>query len=542
MLDIVIANTNQTVHVPEGTSIRQLLEASGIPNSESIVAATMNNLPVGLNTCLFMNKTIRFIDRNCTDGKMIYMNSLVLVLNKAVNDTIPGATLRVEHSISDGFFCIVSKNGEHINEAVIASLRQRMAEIIEADKPILHISTPTKDAIKLFSDKGLNSVSDILKYRKNFYTTYYAIDSVLDYFPGTLVISTGYLKKFDLQPYYDGMLLQDSAQITPMPKLYQTYKNNWSLEQKARLTNIADINAISTDQLQILIKISEALHEKNIVRIADKVTNNPKIRVVLVAGPSSSGKTTFSKRLSVQIAASGVRPIPLSLDNYFVNRADTPIDENGEHDFESLYSLDLERFYTDIQALIKGEEVETPVYNFETGKRNEKGIQMKLNSNEVLIIEGLHAINPELTKSLPQEALIKVFVSALNTLSLNNHNCIPADDTRLLRRIIRDYKYRCYSAEDTILRWPSVRRGEKKWIEPFQESVDEIFNSSLLFELAAIRRQAEPILLEVPHYSDAYPVAHRLLRLLNFIKPIPFSSIPATSLLREFLGGSGFKY
>ncbi|MBQ1851459.1 MAG: nucleoside kinase [Paludibacteraceae bacterium] len=542
MLDIIIANTKKTVQVQEGTTLLEILESSNIENKGNIVGATMNNRPAGLKTRLYMNRTIRFIEASDTDGKMIYLNSLVLVLNKAISDILPGGKLRVEHSISDGFLCLITKDNAPVSTDVVTKLRSKMQEIIDADKPIRQISTPTTHAIKLFTERGLDSIANILKYRKNFYTTYFSLGDTVDFFIGTLVPSTGYLKKFNLQPYYDGILLQGSADITLMPKLYQTYKNNWSLERKARLTNIADLNSINIDQQSILIKISEALHEKNIVRIADKITGNPTIRVVLIAGPSSSGKTTFSKRLSVQIAASGIKPIALSLDNYFINRADTPLDENGEHDFETLYSLDLDRFHTDLKNLIEGYEVETPIYNFETGRRELKGVTMKLGENEVLVIEGIHAINPELTKTLPQETLFKVFVSALNTLSFNDHNCIPADDTRLLRRIIRDYKYRKYSAEDTILRWPSVRRGEKKWIEPFQESVDEMFNSSLLFELAVVRHQAETLLLDVPHYSDAYPVAHRLLRLLTFIKPISFDNIPAISLLREFLGGSGFKY
>lgn len=541
MIEIIIANNGKHVMVDEGITLLQLKECADIESEKQIVGATINNVPFSLCSKIYANRTIRFLDIKESAGNLIYMNSLVMVLNKAISEVLPKSKLRVEHSISDGYFCRL-KDETQPDEATISKLKAKMSEIIAADMPITPIVAPTTDAVKMFAKSGQTDISDILKYRKNFYCTYFNLCGTSDFYLSGIVPSTGYLKKFDLQPYYDGMLLQGVHPLILMPKLYQTYKNNWSLEQKARLTNIADINSIKNDDLKTLINITEALHEKNIVRISDKITSNPKIRVVLIAGPSSSGKTTFSKRLSVQLAASGVKPVALSLDNYFINRESTPLDENGEHDFETIYALDLERFYSDLQKIINGEEVETPVYNFETGERNAKGIKIKLDKSEVLIIEGIHALNPLLLKGLPQDVLFKILVSALNTLSFNDHNCIQADDTRLLRRIVRDYKYRTYSAEATILRWPSVRRGEKKWIEPFQENADEMFNSSLLFELAAIRRQAEPMLREVPHYSDAYPVAYRLIKLLGFIKPIPFGNIPATSLLREFLGGSGFKY
>ncbi|HPG55049.1 MAG TPA: nucleoside kinase, partial [Candidatus Enterocola sp.] len=303
-----------------------------------------------------------------------------------------------------------------------------------------------------------------------------------------------------------------------------------------------DVNSIKRSDLNILIKVTEALHEKKIVQIADKIAHNQNIRVILVAGPSSSGKTTFSKRLSVQLAASGIIPEALSLDNYFINRESTPIDENGEHDFESIHALDLPYLNSQLEQLINGKEVETPIYNFETGKREAKGKKMQIKDGQVLVIEGIHGLNPELTKTIPDETKFKIYVSALTTLSGNDHNWIPTSDTRILRRIIRDHKYRSYSAENTILRWPSVRRGENKWIFPYQENADAMFNSSLLFELSAIKKQAEPILMEVGQNSNAYPEARRLLNLLQFFTPISYNDIPATSLLREFLGGSGFRY
>ncbi len=556
MIEVIIKNLNKTVTVKEGTTLAELKDmaypiGSGVKGQGSgVIGATLNNVASGLATPLFQNKTVKFVTVADQEGRDIYLNSLTLVLSKAVSDTIRNGSFIIEHSISGGYFVRIF-HGQHVATRLKGEIvKRKMAQIIDADIPFQSFSKPTPDVVKLMEEKGNMQAANLLKFRKSYYTTYYQLDKTVDYVVTGTVPSTSYLKVFDLQPYYDGWLLQipDAKKtdvVTPftlMPRLYNTYKNNWGLEHKARLTGIAELNNITEDNVPLMIMLSEALHEKNIVRISDKITSNSKIKVVLIAGPSSSGKTTFSKRLSVQLATSGVKPVPLSLDNYFVNRNMNPIDENGQLDFESLYSLDLNKFYADLEGLIKGEMVETPVYNFETGLRNETHVPMKLNDSEVLVIEGTHALNPELTKALPQKALFKIFVSALNTMSLNDHICIAADDTRLLRRIIRDYKYRGYSAEDTILRWPSVRRGEFKWIDPFMEEADEMFNSTLLFELAATSRQALPLLLEVPHYSDAYPIANRLRTMLRFIKPINFNNIPSTSLLREFLGGSGFKY
>ncbi|MCQ2351470.1 MAG: nucleoside kinase [Paludibacteraceae bacterium] len=550
MIEVVVKNLGKTLNLAEGTSLAELRDMLYPHNKYSIIGATVNNVASGLSTKLFQNKTVRFVTVADPEGREIYLNSLTLVLGKAVSDTIKHGSFIIEHSISNGYFVRIFDGPIAVLHVTGNIIKKKMRQIIENDIPFQSFSKPTVEVVKLMEDRGNTAAANLLKFRKSFYTTYYKLDETVDYVVTGTVPSTSYLKVFDLQPYNDGWLLQlpdpkseDTVMpLVDMPRLYNTYKNNWSLEHKARLTGIAELNNISKDNLPVMIMISEARHEKNIVRISDKITSDSKIKVVLIAGPSSSGKTTFSKRLSVQLAASGVKPVPLSLDNYFVNRNMNPIDENGQLDFESLYSLDLPKFYADLEGLIKGECVNTPVYNFETGLRNETPVPLKLNDSEVLIIEGTHALNPELTKTLPEKALFKIFVSALNTMSLNDHICIPADDTRLLRRIIRDFKYRGYSAEDTILRWPSVRRGEVKWIDPFQEEADEMFNSSLLFELAATSRQAIPLLMEVPHYSDAYPIAYRLRTMLRFIQPINFNDIPATSLLREFLGGSGFKY
>lgn len=545
MIDIILTNTGKTLQVEPGTTLMQINKSLELDGKVRMLAATINNVPHPLSTPLYQNSTVNFIAENTGLGRRIYFNSLVMVLYKTIQEVLPGGSLVVEHSISNGYFCQITQNGESIDNTTLSRLKAWMREIIDSDIPFIPHTVPTVQAQKLFG-------TSILNYKRHFYSTYWSLDNTIFYSPSCMAPSTKYLKVFDIQPYYDGFLImlpsysgENPEAINPLvllPKLYNTYKDTWGLEYKTKLTSVEGINRLKRDEIQQLIQVTEALHEKKIVRIADKITNNPDVKVVLIAGPSSSGKTTFSKRLSVQLLASGVKPVALSLDNYFINRDTTPLDENGEHDFETLYALDLERFSSDLEGLITGNEVETPIYNFETGKREAKGVKYSIKSGEVLVIEGIHALNPELTKQLPSKTLFKVFVSALNTMSLDNHHCIPADDTRLLRRIIRDYKYRGYSAEATILRWPSVRRGEKKWIEPYQENADEMFNSSLLFELAAIRRQAEPILREVPHYSDAYTAAYRIIEMLNFIRPISFNDIPATSLLREFLGGSGFKY
>jgi len=549
MIEIICNKKSYSVN--EGTTLIELIDIVEAANKKNIVGALVNNVPKWLYSPLYKNSTIKFVTPSNSFGHRIYLDSLTLILAKAINSTISNGYFIIEHSISNGYFLRIFDKKGAIGASVVNVIKEKMEQIIASNISFRSYTKPTPEVVEIMKQHGNNTASGILKYNKNFYTTYFELDGVIDYFLCGVVPSTLYVKNFDITPYYDGFLLRLPAignsndEISPvvdMPKLYNTYKENWSIEHKARLSSISDLNKLNRDDARMLIQVTEAIHEKKIVRIADRVLSNKSIKVVLIAGPSSSGKTTFSKRLSTQFLASGVTPIALSLDNYFVNREMNPVDENGELDFESLYSLDLKRFYTDLERLIRGEKVETPIYDFETGKRSLKTIPMQIIGDEILVIEGTHALNPELTKTLPKEALFKIFVSALNTLSFNDHVCIPADDTRLLRRIIRDYKYRGYSAESTILRWPSVRRGEIKWIEPFQEEADAMFSSTLLFELAAVARQATPILMEVPHYSDAYPVANRLTELLSFINKIKFDDIPQTSLLREFLGGSGFRY
>jgi len=547
---IEVLYKNKKFEVPEGISLQQLQKiVAGEVNG--VIGALVNNVPTGLSVQLYQNKSVDFLTLDDQFGRRIYLNSLILLFYKALTDISGDYDFIMEHAISNGYFIhITDRAGIDVTGIDSTLVKGKMMELVERDLPFRAFQQPTTEVVKLLSKGGNKSAADLMKYRKTFYTSYFQLGDNVEFFNYGTVPSTGYLKVFEVSPYHDGLLLRlpvgsGSAEITPMvdmPKLYNTYKNNWTLEHKAGMTQISEMNGIPAEDLPTFITISEAIHEKNIVRIADKIIDKKTVKVVLIAGPSSSGKTTFSKRLSVQLAASGVNPTALSLDNYFVDREKNPKDENGQLDFESLYSLDLQRLGSDLERIIKGEEVQTPIYDFITGSRSDKTIPICLGKNDVLVIEGTHGLNPELSKGLEDKYLFKIFVSALNTMSLSQHICIPADETRLLRRIIRDYKYRGYSAEDTIMRWPSVRRGEAKWIEPYQEEADDVFNSSLLFELAAVARQAMPMLMEVPHYSPAYPVAHRLRSMLRFIRPIRYSDIPSTSLLREFLGGSGFRY
>ena len=424
-----------------------------------------------------------------------------------------------------------------------------MKEIVKADIKFQRELIPTNKAVELFKKVGMNEKADLLSCSKRLYANVDILDGTVNSFFFDLVPSTSYLKLFDVSPIFNGFLLRVPKQadtstledIVPMDKIFEIFQEYIDWNKIVGLEDLPELNAINKEQRAALIKVTEALHEKKISKIAERIANNPKVKIILVSGPSSSGKTTFSKRLSVQLAACKLRPIALSLDNYYLTHDKTPLDEFGELDFESLYALDLPLFNEQLQALLRGEEVQTPKFNFETEKR-ELGQKIKLNENDVLVIEGIHGLNPELTASIPDEKKFKVYVSALTTLSLGPRNWLSTSDTRLLRRCIRDHKYRNYPAEKTILRWPSVRRGESKWIFPYQENADEMFNSSLLYEISSIKKQAEPILTEVPQDSDAYPTAKRLLNLLQFFTPIPYNEVPNTSLLREFLGGSSFRY
>ena len=548
-IKIICKNNGQSITAPIGTTLNEALLLLQVQTKSPIVGALVNNKPTCLHMGLYKNKTIEFIEQNTSIGKRIYVRSLVFLLHKAIEDTYPGARFRVEYAISNGYYCTIEIDKQRISMEQLKTIKERALQLVAENLEFELIYQPRKQTIDSFSNQNKHGVSNLLQYKKSYYTYHYRLGNLDDYYADLLVPSTKYLTTFDICPYFDGFLLRvpkktDHTQledIVQQRKTYEIYKEHVNWCNLIGMKNITDLNALTKEKRSTYIKVSEALHEKKIAKIAEQIIEKKTARIVLLAGPSSSGKTPTSKRLSVQLAASGVRPLTLSLDNYYLTHDKTPLDEFGELDFESLYALDLPLLNQQLQQLIAGETITPPIFNFKTEQR-EWGKPMQLKENEILVIEGIHGLNPELTASISDDLKFKVYASALTALSLNDHNWISASDTRLLRRIIRDYKYRNYPADKTIERWPSVRRGEDKWIFPYQENADAMFNSSLLFELASIKRQAEPILNEVPEDSDSYPEACRLLQLLEFVVAIPYGEIPQTSLLREFLGGSGFHY
>ena len=548
-IEIICKNNGEKISAPMGVSLEELLLLFRIENPKSILAALVNNKPMPLKSQIFANKTVEFIDYSSNIGRDIYVRSVAFMLNKVLQDLFENTEFRIEHSVPSGYYCTIKSNGKNISSEELEKLLSEARKMVQQDLTFEMLYHPKQEVIEEFRKIGNNAVADLLGYSKFYYAHYYKLGDTIDYYHSLLAPSTSYLKLFDVSPIFNGFLLRVPKQadtstledIVPMDKIFEIFQEYIDWNKIVGLEDLPELNAINKEQRAALIKVTEALHEKKISKIAERIAENPKVKIILVSGPSSSGKTTFSKRLSVQLAACKLRPIALSLDNYYLTHDKTPLDEFGELDFESLYALDLPLFNEQLQAMLRGEEVQTPKFNFETEKR-ELGPKIKLNENDVLVIEGIHGLNPELTASIPDEKKFKVYVSALTTLSLGPRNWLSTSDTRLLRRCIRDHKYRNYPAEKTIMRWPSVRRGESKWIFPYQENADEMFNSSLLYEISSIKKQAEPILTEVPQDSNAYPTAKRLLNLLQFFTPIPYNEVPNTSLLREFLGGSSFRY
>ena len=551
-ITIYCKNNNTYKDVPIGSSLLDIYTAVGAPLRYRPMNAQVNNKTESLNFRCWQPKDIEFIDYTQLSGLRTYVRSLCHIFSKAVYDIWPTATLNLEHPVSKGYYCVIH-NGKNIDLETIEKIKKRMWELIDADLPFLHKSVRTVDAAVLFRERGMNDKARLIETAGLPYTSYYELEGYINFFYGCLTPSTGYIQLFDLEPYMDGVLLRIPKQTDPMElqpvikqdKMFEAYKEHLTLQRTVGLDNVGDLNlAIEKGRSQDIILVSEAMQEKQVAKIAEKIADGYKegIRIVLISGPSSSGKTTFCKRLQVQLTTNLLHPVGISLDDYFLNREDTPKDEHGEYDFESLYALDLPYFNKDLKKLLYGEEIELPSFNFESGRRIFKGKKLKLRENSILVIEGIHALNPELTEFIDDKYKYRVYVSVLTSISLDNHNWIPTTDNRLLRRIIRDYRFRGYSAEDTINRWPSVRRGEDKWIFPYQENADAMFNSAMLYELAALRKFAEPILAQVPESSKANAEAYRLLRFLRYFNYIPTEELPGTSLLREFLGGGSFKY
>ena len=549
---IYCKNNNTYKEVPIGSSLLDIYEAVGSPLPHRPMNALVNNRTESLNFVCWQPKDVEFVDYTSLSGLRTYVRSLCHIFSKAVHDIWPNATLNLEHPVSNGYYAVVH-NGKEVNAELVEKIKQRMQELIDADLPFKHKSMRTEEATVMFRHLGLNDKARLIETSGMLYTSYYELDGYVNFFYGCLTPSTGYIHLFDLVPYMDGVLLRipeqkDPSTLRPVikqDKMFHAYKEHLMLQRAVGLENVGDLNlAISKGHSQDLILVSEAMQEKQVAKIAEEIANRYQegVRIVLISGPSSSGKTTFCKRLQVQLTTNLIRPVGLSLDDYFLNRVDTPKDEDGEYDFESLYALDLPYFNSDLKKLLNGEEVNLPTFDFGTGQRIYKGNKLKMADNSVLVIEGIHALNPKLTEFIDDKYKYRVYVSVLTSISLDYHNWIPTTDNRLIRRIIRDYSFRGYSAEDTINRWASVRRGEDKWIFPYQENADAMFNSAMLYELAALRKYAEPMLSEVKENSKANAEAYRLLRFLRYFNYIPSAQLPKTSLLREFLGGGSFKY
>lgn len=518
------------------------------------VSAKVNNKVENLDFKVYYNKDIEFLDITSASGMRTYVRSICFILSKAINDLYPFGSFSLEHTVSKGYFCQLHL-GREIGLDDVQRIKKRMDEIVAANLPFVRHECRTEEVISLFEEKKMTDKVKLLSTSGQLYTYYYQLDDCIDSYYGSLVPSTGYIHNFDLIKYYDGVLIripnrknpEKLEEIIKQEKMLEVFKEYHKWNEILGISNVGDLNiACQNGHATDLINVSEALQERKIVKIADEISSrqegNKRIKMVLISGPSSSGKTTFSKRLSIQLMTNGLRPYPISLDDYFVDRNHTPLDENGEYDFESLYALDLPFFEEQLNKILAGEEVELPRFNFMTGQREMTGKKFRLEDDMILILEGIHALNPALTPSIPAENKFKIYVSALTTIQLDEHNYIPTTDNRLLRRIIRDSKYRSHTAEMTIARWPSVRAGEDKWIFPYQENADAMFNSALLFELAVLKEHLEPILRKVPNNVPEYSEAHRLLHFLAHFTGIKDTELPPTSLLREFLGGSSFNY
>ena len=554
-INIHVRNNGKTIVVPMGANLEDAYRMSGLDLSYGAISARVNNKVEGMHYRIYKHKEVEFLDITSSSGLRAYTRTLFFILCKAAHELFdePGGTpckVIIDIPISNGYY-VDLQIGRAVTPDDAASLRQKMQDIINAAIPIHRYETTTEEAISMFEKAGSLSKVKLLKSTGRLFTTYYDIDGYQDYYYGALLTNTSQIYLFGLEYYFDGLLLRIPTSEDPsklgafirQDKMFGIFKEHHQWQDIMNLRNVGDLNdVIDKGYTSQLIQVSEALQEKKIAQIADEIAHAKGIKMVLIAGPSSSGKTTTCKRLSVQLAVNGIKPVPVSLDDYFLDRDKTPRDETGDYDFEHLHALNIPLLNEQMNALFQGEEVELPRYNFQEGKSEWSGRKLQLKGKEILVVEGIHALNPELTSQIPDEQIFRIYASALTTILLDSHNYIPTTDNRLLRRIIRDHKYRGVTAQETIRRWPSVRRGENRWIFPFQENADAMFNSAMLFELAVIKRQAEPLLEQVPENSQEYAEAYRLRKFLSYIRPIPEDQIPPTSLLREFLGGSSFEY
>lgn len=543
-------NNGETKEIAIGSTLKEAYEAFGLSMEFGPINATVNNRTEGLNYRLYHNKDVEYFDLHSATGERCYMRTLFFVLCKSVHDLYPDSKVVIDIPVSNGYYCNLML-GHDVTETDVTRIRERMRQLIDAKLPIRRYEVPTEEAVRIFSSRGDKAKAKLLRSTGKLYTTYYEIADYVDNFYGSLLINTSQLTLFGLEKYFDGALLRLPSRQNPaelgalirQDKMFDIFKEQHRWNRILGVSTVGDFNeAVRSGQTTGLINVSEALQEKKIASIAEQIAHRQGTRVVLIAGPSSSGKTTFCKRLSIQLVTCGIKPIQISLDDYFVDRHLTPKDENGEYDYESVHALNIPLLNEQLQQLFEGKNIELPKYNFQTGKSEKSGKRLQLGDNQVLVLEGIHALNPELTAQIPQEQKFHIYISALTTILLDDHNYIRTTDNRLLRRIIRDYKYRGVNAQETIHRWPSVRAGENKWIFPYQENADVMFNTAMLFELAVIKQQAEPLLDLVPENCPEYAEAYRLRTFLDYIQPIPNRALPPTSLLREFLGGSSFKY
>ncbi len=549
-IKVYVKNNGMEVEVPLGSNLEDVYQKSGLNMKYGPLSAHVNNKVEGMHFRIYKQKEVEFLDVTSSSGSRAYTRTLFFVLCKAAHDIFETCKVSIDIPVSNGYY--VNLNiGRPVTLDDAGAVRRRMQEIIDAAMPIHRHETTTEEAVKMFSILHNKSKVKLLQSTGRLYTTFYDIGGYVDYYYGALLTNTSQLYLFGVEKYYDGLLLRlpsrehpdELGEMTNQDKMFGIFKEHHQWQDILGLRTIGDLNeVISKGYSPQLIMIGEALQEKKIARIADEIARRKGVKLVLIAGPSSSGKTTTCKRLSVQLAVNGIKPVAISLDDYFLDRDKTPRDEKGDYDFENLHALNLPLLNEQLTALFRGEEVELPRYDFPTGTSQKSGKRLRLGENEILVVEGIHALNPELTSQIPDEQIFRVYASALTTVLLDNHNYIPTTDNRLLRRIIRDHKYRAVSARETIRRWPSVRAGENKWIFPFQENADAMFNTAMLFELAVIKSQAEPLLEQVPENCPEHAEAYRLLKFLRYIKPIPETQIPPTSLLREFLGGSSFEY
>lgn len=550
-VNIRCKNTGRTHKVPVGFTLEDFYDMIELNMPYGTTSAKVNNKVEGLHYTIFGDKDVEFLDVTSSSGMRTYTRSLFFVLYKALSELFPGTSLQIDTPVANGYYCRIDGLAEGVTTEVVDRLRAKMKEIVGDNIPYHRITTHREDAVRLFREHGLEDKALLLEGSGDLYATYYTLGDTVDYFYGSLLVSTGQIHLFEIQPYADGLLLRlpdpnNPNKLQPLrkqPKMFSIFEEQHRWQKILGVSTIGEFNKVCEQGHTIdLINVSEALQEKKISALADRIASEPDRRVVLIAGPSSSGKTTFAKRLAVQLFACGKKPVSVELDNYFVDREKTPRDAEGNYDFEHIKAMNMKLLSKQMNALLRGEEVELPRFDFPSGRSLMSGTRLKLSPESIVIFEGIHALNPMLTKEVPEENKFRIYASALTTIMLDHHNYIPTTDNRLLRRIVRDYKYRGYSAEETIRRWPSVRAGEEKWIFPFQEEADVMVNTALLFELPALRRQAQRLLEQVPESAPEFSEAHRLRKFLSYLRPIDIEPLPPTSLLREFLGGSSFTY